>query len=170
MIAHERLVGAKVDVSEQRTKKEERSKFRIQQIRVFPEPPESGALCEIPLEDRSRIDIRAMTRPDLPVQPFPKLVELVPHHTMIVVTARVAGDGAIRRRAAIIHRDDKRRAHPRLGQRWIVTNIGVLLEVRHLAGETTREPRIELGGRFGRAECRDAREIESKIVGVGLES
>src|SRR6266542_1151683 len=138
-------IGLELKVKDQRGDEEERSNFRVNQIRVLPEPPEPRLASEVALEDRSGVDVGfpadLVTELgfDQPVQ----LVKSLRHHIVIVVTTRVTGDGTGRRFSAVVEPDDDGARGRRKGCPGVAPFSRAAVEIFHLPREAPAEPFLE---------------------------
>jgi hypothetical protein len=96
-----------------------------------------------------------------------KLLELVAHDIVIVVSARVPRDGPARSAATVIHADDDRAGGPRDRQSRIPALLRGSREIVHVARVTPGHPLIKNACRLHRAQRRDSDQIEAESRGLG---
>ena len=168
MIRRERLVGRELQLHQQRTQEKERAELRVDEIRVFPEPPKPRTPREVALEQRPGIDVRAPAHlaPEHLADPPMQLAQLRVEHIMVVVAARVSRHRPRRLGPTIIHRDDDRASHSLVRQPRVAPLVRPLREIVHLAGVPAFEPSIEMRRCLYAAERGNSDEIESEPVAL----
>ena len=149
-----------------------RADLRIEEIRILAEPAESGASCEVTLEERAGVDVRLATHPmsELGGEPVVKGVEPGMHDLVVVVATRITSDGPAGTRAAVVHRDDDRAGHSGKGKSRVPALVGPSRQIGHVTGVSEREPLIERARGLYGAQSRDTDEIEPQAKRLALEA